>query len=92
MTVTILKPYRRYQIGTQLLNKAIEDCTKSNVSKIYLHVLCSNESAIEFYKKAGFIIKEKLENYYTDLDPPHCFVFEKDLSEYKMHHNIVETK
>ena len=75
-----------------MLSKAIEDCTKSNVSKIYLHVLCSNESAIEFYKNAGFIIKEKLYDYYTDLDPPHCFIFEKDLTEFKKEKNIVVNK
>lgn len=88
MTINVLKPYRRYQIGSQLLEKAIEDCTKGDVSKIYLHVLCSNLSAIEFYKNAGFIIKKKLENYYTDLDPPDCFIFEKDLTEYKKEKNI----
>ena len=34
MTITVLKPYRRYVIASQLLDKAIEDCTKDNVSKI----------------------------------------------------------
>jgi ribosomal protein S18 acetylase RimI-like enzyme len=81
MTITVLKAYRRYGIGTQLLNKAIEDCKREDVKRIYLHVLCSNESAIEFYLKAGFSIKEKLENYYTDLDPPHCYILEKSLQE-----------
>ena len=79
MTITVLKAYRRYGIGSQLLRKAIEDCKADDVKKIYLHVLCSNESAVEFYKSEGFTIKEKLENYYTDLDPPHCYVLEKDL-------------
>ena len=51
---------------------------------MYLHVLCSNESALEFYKSNGFVIKEKLENYYTDLDPPHCFILEKHLEPLKI--------
>ena len=88
MTITVLKPYRRYGIGSQLLDQAIKDCTKGDVSKIYLHVLCSNESAQEFYKNAGFIIKKKLENYYTDLDPPGCYIFEKDLTQYKIDRDI----
>ena len=54
MTITVLKAYRRYGIGSQLLNKAIDDCKRSDVKRIYLHVLCSNESAIEFYLKNGF--------------------------------------
>ena len=79
MTVTVLKAYRRYGIGSQLLKQAMEDCKKGDVSKIYLHVQCSNESAIEFYKSNGFTIKEKLFDYYTDLDPPHCYIFEKSM-------------
>mmetsp|Transcript_24512 Transcript_24512/g.38024 ORF Transcript_24512/g.38024 Transcript_24512/m.38024 type:complete len:101 (+) Transcript_24512:416-718(+) len=81
MTITVLKAYRRYGIGSQLLAQAMEECKRGDVSKIYLHVLCSNESAIEFYKSNGFTIKEKLLNYYTDLDPPHCYVFEKSMLE-----------
>lgn len=80
MTITVLKPYRRYGIGSQLLERAIEDCAKKNgIKKMMLHVQCSNESALEFYKGHGFEVKEKLEDYYTDLDPPHCFVLVKDL-------------
>ena len=82
MTITVLNAYRRYGIGSQLLKKAIDGCKNDKVTKIYLHVLCSNGSAIEFYKSNGFVIKEKLENYYQDLDPPHCYVFEKDLKDY----------
>lgn len=29
MTITVLKPYRRYGIGSQLLTQAIEDCARS---------------------------------------------------------------
>ena len=79
MSITVLKPYRRYNIGSQLLDKAIEDCVNGEVSSIYLHVLCANESACKFYEKAGFVVKEKLENYYTDITPPDCFIFEKKL-------------
>lgn len=75
MTITVLKPYRRYGIGSQLLTKAIEDCTKAKkIKTMYLHVQDGNESAMEFYKKHGFVIKERLENYYTELDPPHCYI------------------
>ena len=47
---------------------------------MYLHVQSNNESALEFYKKHDFQVLEKLEDYYTDLDPPHCYVLMKDLS------------
>ena len=59
----------------------MQDCKKGDVDRIYLHVLCSNQSAIQFYTNAGFTVKEKLENYYTDLDPPHCFILERTLED-----------
>ena len=80
MTITVLKPYRRYGIGSKLLEKAIEDCAKSkSIKSMYLHVQETNESAFEFYKKHGFEVKERLENYYTELDPPHCYILSKSL-------------
>ena len=78
MTITVLKPYRRYGIGSQLLAQAIEDCAKSKkINKLTLHVQKGNDQAMEFYKKHGFTIKEELKDYYTDLEPADCFVLEK---------------
>jgi ribosomal protein S18 acetylase RimI-like enzyme len=80
MTITVLKPYRRYGIGSQLLEQAIQDCAKSKkISRMTLHVQKGNDQAMEFYKKHGFDIKEELKDYYTDLDPADCFVLEKNL-------------
>jgi ribosomal protein S18 acetylase RimI-like enzyme len=46
MTVTVLKPYRRYGIASQLLQQSIKDCCESNhVDKMVLHVQSNNESA-----------------------------------------------
>lgn len=80
MTVTVLKPYRRYGIGSQLLEEAMKDCAqKKNIKFMKLHVQSSNEAALEFYKKHGFEVAEKLENYYTDLLPADCYVLVKRL-------------
>ena len=39
MTITVLKPYRRYGIASQLLEQAIKDCMQArNVSLMTLHV------------------------------------------------------
>ena len=81
MTITILKPYRRYGIASKLLEQATEECAKKNsINYLILHVQCSNESALEFYKSHGFDNKERLDDYYTDLDPPHCYVLVKKLN------------
>jgi len=78
MTITVLKPYRRYGIGSQLLQQAIEDCARSKKIKVMtLHVQKGNDQAMEFYRKHGFTIKEELKDYYTDLTPADCFVLEK---------------
>jgi len=80
MTITVLKPYRRFGIASQLLEQAIEDCAKSRaIKKMTLHVQKGNDSAMEFYKKHGFIIKEELKDYYTDLTPADCFILEKHI-------------
>jgi len=44
-----------------------------------LHVQAGNDAALQFYKKHGFIVKEELKNYYTDLEPSDCFLLEKYL-------------
>ncbi len=78
MTITVLKPYQRYGIGSQLLQQASEECLlKRNVKKMRLHVQAGNDSALEFYKKHGFFVVEELKNYYTDLTPSDCFILEK---------------
>ena len=42
-------------------------------------MLCSNTGATQFYLSNGFRIKEKLLGYYTGLDPPDCYILEKNL-------------
>jgi ribosomal protein S18 acetylase RimI-like enzyme len=80
MTITVLEPYRRFQIGSQLLEQALKDCVDSKrVRKVYLHVQSSNESALEFYKNNGFYVDEFLEDYYTDIKPSDCYLLKKDI-------------
>ena len=80
MTITVLKPYRRYGIATKLLEQAIEDCMVArDVASMVLHVQSNNERALEFYKKNGFEVAEYLENYYTDLEPSDCYFLKKTI-------------
>ena len=44
---------------------------------VIAQVQINNEDALEFYKKQGFEVTGKLENYYKKIDPPHCFVLSK---------------
>jgi len=60
--------------GTKLLNHVLDLCSKQNISEVYLHVQTNNEDAINFYKKFGFEITETIQNYYTNITPPDCYV------------------
>lgn len=45
------------------------------------HVQVNNDSAIEFYKKFGFEIVEKKEQYYKRIEPADAFVLKKSFDK-----------
>jgi predicted GNAT family N-acyltransferase len=47
----VLPPYRNRNVGKNLVQKLVEDATKSNPSQIYLH---AQIQAFGFYEKLGF--------------------------------------
>lgn len=81
MTLAVLAPYRRRDVGSTMLESVLDAVAKtySNVASIYLHVQTNNASAIKFYEKFGFVVKETLKGYYKRIDPSDCFVLEKTL-------------
>lgn len=80
LTFGVLESYRKHGIGVQLFDELMNMAKKDPaLKKIYLHVQISNETAIRFYKNVGFEEVEKIENYYQDIDPPHCFYLRKNL-------------
>ena len=81
MTLGVLLPYRRLGIGSQLLDYVLDELIpkRKHIQQIFLHVQVNNESAIAFYKNAGFVISERVENYYSKLDPSDCFILTKSL-------------
>ncbi|KAF8406986.1 hypothetical protein HHK36_006107 [Tetracentron sinense] len=68
-------------LGTKLLNHVLDLSSKQNISEIYLHVQTNNEEAINFYKKFGFEITETIQNYYTNITPPDCYVLTKFITQ-----------
>lgn len=53
--IYVLKDYQGKGIGRQLLDKAIQIAREKKASYIWLGVWEENKSAIQFYKKNGFI-------------------------------------
>lgn len=83
MTLGVLAPYRGLGIGSTLLNHVLELSAKQNIGEIYLHVQTNNKDAISFYKKFGFEITETIQNYYTNITPPDCYVVTKIIAQTK---------
>ena len=67
LMLAVDKDYRRRGIGSMLLRDLI--MRYPHARRVYLEVRCDNLEAIKFYKKHGFRIKEKIEDFYTDGSP-----------------------
>jgi ribosomal protein S18 acetylase RimI-like enzyme len=76
MTLGVLKPYRRFGLGSKLLEGVIDHVKQEKkITHIYLHVQINNEAAINFYtKKFNFVVAETIENYYKKIEPHQCYL------------------
>lgn len=66
VTLDVLEFMRRSGIGTALLGHSERTLREKEVSRYQLQVDITNSTAIEFYKRAGFVILKTLESYYGD--------------------------
>lgn len=79
LTLGVLEPYRHLGIGKKLLDKALEIASRNSVVSVFLHVHVVNKTAINFYLKNDFKEMERIENYYSKIEEPHCLLLEKRL-------------
>ena len=79
MTLGVLSSYRRFGFGSQLLNWAIADAVTHDLKEVVLHVQTSNTAALDFYKKHGFVIDHKDDDYYPKLNPSSAFYLVRKL-------------
>lgn len=71
--IVVRREFRGQGLGKKMATKIIELCKNEGIQKIHLTVMAHNKSAINFYKKLGFEIKERHEKrekwkdqYYPD--------------------------
>ncbi|CAD8044786.1 unnamed protein product [Paramecium primaurelia] len=80
MTFGVLDAYRRLGFGSQLLNELINRIKSyKEVKRIYLHMWSNNDVGFQFYSSQGFEKTKFMKNYYTDIEPPHCYILTKRL-------------
>ncbi|XP_074605016.1 putative N-acetyltransferase san [Brevipalpus obovatus] len=79
MTLGCLAPYRRFGIGTKMLEHVLNFAKAEKLDGVFLHVQIDNEGAMNFYKKFGFEIISKKENYYKRIEPAAAYVLQKKL-------------
>jgi ribosomal-protein-alanine N-acetyltransferase len=80
VSVAVLEEHQGKGVGTALMLEGINGIIIRKSDEIYLEVRVSNESAVQLYKKLGFIIKSRLKSYYRDGED--AFLMAKDLSSY----------
>ncbi|MGC8662964.1 MAG: ribosomal protein S18-alanine N-acetyltransferase [Thermoplasmata archaeon] len=59
-------PYQNMGIGTMLLKHFEDVCRQEGIRAIRLEVRISNDSAIKFYEKNGFVIINMINSYYSN--------------------------
>lgn len=64
--IAVSSEYRRNGIGSRLLNSLRKVLSEQNVRCIWLEVRESNHSAIDFYRKHGFVVEAKRPNFYSN--------------------------
>lgn len=66
LMISISKNFQRKNIGSELLIYFLNILTKEYIKYVELEVRIDNYKAINFYKKHGFEINNKIKNFYQN--------------------------
>lgn len=66
VSVAVLSEFRGKGIGKAIIEEAIGGVQLRRCDEFYLEVRCSNGDAIQLYENLGFVIKQRLNEYYRD--------------------------
>jgi ribosomal-protein-alanine N-acetyltransferase len=65
VTIDVAVKHRRKGIGLTLLKSAEDALSQRKIRTVYLEVRAENTSALQLYRKQGYVKTEILENYYS---------------------------
>ena len=57
---------RKQGIGSALLSQFLSEMKNHQITQVELEVRTTNQGALEFYKKQGFILRDKLQQFYQN--------------------------
>jgi [ribosomal protein S18]-alanine N-acetyltransferase len=57
---------RKQGIGSVLLKRFLSEMKNHQITQVELEVRTTNQGALEFYIKQGFILREKLQQFYQN--------------------------
>ena len=66
ITLDVLEPYRRQSLGSRLMRQVEERFRENGVRIAVLEVSAENHAAMEFYKKFGYQVTERMRGYYPN--------------------------
>ena len=66
--IAVHKDFRKMGIATMIIEKMVEKCAQTSTSLLHLEVRESNESAINLYKKMGFVQDGFRKKYYNNTE------------------------
>ena len=76
MSGLVIRPeFQRQGLAKQALGKLFEELKGYELVDLVVHP--ENSSALNLYKSFGFVVKERIENYYGDGEPRLRMVLEK---------------
>lgn len=64
--IAVKEKFRQRGIGQKLLDETIGDLMNQKISEVWLEVRRSNENAIKFYRKNGFVKRSERKHYYQN--------------------------
>lgn len=76
MVFAVNPDHQRKGIGSEILAFTLDVIRKSPIVRVRLEVKVDNNQAIQFYKKRGFKIRTKLNEYYDDLSDGYLMIKE----------------
>jgi ribosomal-protein-alanine N-acetyltransferase len=79
VSVAVLPEYQHQGVGTALLKNALKNMPKYGAKECFLEVRVSNTTAVEMYRKLGFLIGRRSQRYYADGED--AYVMEKKLEK-----------